>query len=863
MSLGTDWGSDPYPVRQPDESFVEYQAREREWRRRHPGETRHSYDIGQSWSPSGGKPAFPAASVGMPTAFAKFPATGEQLGDFEIASPSLLPAASRPAAVISHPTPDVRLDPDDRAREGPHLWKPEAPPPSYPSPVPTTPGSPPWFFAPSGAFAPGLRAPFDLPPEEIRRRQVLEATQFDTDWGEPPSGDGLQWSTTKFVYEPTQDEAGSPYRYPAQYGIYEQAFQGGSVPIGRWGMRWVDTTRMPYRILPASERHVWDLHVQSAQRHGSEKGSRGGLLDKRTVTPPMRDFPLLGDHPVDIVLPPGYGPPPKKFNLGDYAWIAQRDLPIGCPYPYPYLPVPQEDYASGRWLAPDYVPSISLPPPYDQTPWQCGATPQAVERKKGKQGEPFRNLLGDITDTDAIALSDAARAAEAEAARKAAEAAQKAGIPTPTGTAAPDEVGAQSSKVAQLEKAANELDARISRAADSAQAAKDRVELEKIQRRLGAENAWLEHLRVVKEKQDSGEEGYASPQGPSVGLPPGVPASPQPDPPPGPGGRAPPVRRKTTPADGQDELQNLRQLLIQWHKDWTEVDAGRKRLTAARAALDDANAKLRTVNGIWNGRGLKQAYDRHMENPRKSTFTAEQKAQYESELRKYNDAVAEIEAKRDRLGAAITAETTKLEGAVEVLGASRAALSAATANDAGMGTEIPTGGPIGTIAAKFGTSTQLSSEDIRRGVSGADLRFSYSLNVGLFINDETGFGEVLEIVRRRDGSHDAYKVVGGGASGLVFDGRDYRGDMVRGPGTTPNDGTPSHGFQIVTNKGVNPPESGVVPKMWHMFEGSVDRKWASVELHRMFGAGTLWGAGTPPPDNVPKLSFYGPGHGSR
>jgi hypothetical protein len=440
--------------------------------------------------------------------------------------------------VISHPTPDVRLDPDDRAREGPHLWKPEAPPPSYPSPVPTTPGSPPWFFAPGGAFAPGLRAPFDLPPEEIRRRQVLEATQFDTDWGEPPSGDGLQWSTTKLAYEPTKDDAGSPYRYPAQYGMHQQAFQGGSVPIGRWGVRWVDTTRTPYRILPASERHVWDLHVQSAQRYGSEKGSRGGLVDKRTVTPPTRDFPLLDDHSVDIVLPPGYGPPPKKFNLGDYAWIAQRDLPMGCPYPYPYLPVPQEDYASGRWLAPDYVPSISLPPPYDQTPWQCGATPQAVERKKGKQGEAYRNLLGDITDADAIAASEAARAAEAEAARKAAEGANKAGIPTATGTAAPDEVGSQSSKVAKIEKDAMALAERIARSSDTGQADKDKAELAKLQKKLGAEKEWLKHLRIVKENQEIGEEGYANPAPPAV--PPslvlrGGPPIPQP-----PGGGAPP-----------------------------------------------------------------------------------------------------------------------------------------------------------------------------------------------------------------------------------------------------------------------------------------------------------------------------------
>jgi len=71
-------------------------------------------------------------------------------------------------------------------------------------------------------------------------------------------------------------------------------------------------------------------------------------------------------------------------NLGNFAWVASRDLPIECPYPYPYMPVPQEDYASGRWLEAGYVPSIQLPAPFDSVPWTCGLAPDPWEERKGK-----------------------------------------------------------------------------------------------------------------------------------------------------------------------------------------------------------------------------------------------------------------------------------------------------------------------------------------------------------------------------------------------------------------------------------------------------------------------------------------------
>jgi hypothetical protein len=84
-----------------------------------------------------------------------------------------------------------------------------------------------------------------------------------------------------------------------------------------------------------------------------------------------------------------YDAPKREFSMADYAWVEQRNLPVECPYPYKFMPVPQEDYASGYWLDPKYVPSIPLPPPYDEIPWQCGVPEETSERKgKGKPSPP-------------------------------------------------------------------------------------------------------------------------------------------------------------------------------------------------------------------------------------------------------------------------------------------------------------------------------------------------------------------------------------------------------------------------------------------------------------------------------------------
>jgi hypothetical protein len=98
------------------------------------------------------------------------------------------------------------------------------------------------------------------------------------------------------------------------------------------------------------------------------------------------DAPLFGYKDYE---PPMAGQA-TSTDLTAFAWIPQRDLPYGCPYPHAYLPVPQEDFVSGAWLMPTYVPSIPLPHPYDLTPWRCGQVigGESGRGKGGKKQEP-------------------------------------------------------------------------------------------------------------------------------------------------------------------------------------------------------------------------------------------------------------------------------------------------------------------------------------------------------------------------------------------------------------------------------------------------------------------------------------------
>lgn len=589
-SLGDD-DFDPYPVRQAGETLAQYAARVGAWQRRNPGRTASSYDIGDSWTAAPGASGIATLSVGMPSPAAKFAPYGEQLGAFSIAGPAAMPVSTRSSvsapSALAQAGRLIRLDPMEWGGERPPDWGThEAPPPlrtimPVPSPGSERPpyqppyrpgppgegGSPPWFFAPGGAVTPGLREPRDPTPEELEsqrlqseRSEVLSRTQFDTAWGVPPSaGAGLQWSSTKFVYEPTKEPEGAPYRYAASVGVYTQPYMGGAVQAGYWGTRWVDVTKTPYRILPASERSVWDLEVQSAKRlQASGKQGSGKDALGRTIEVPLRPWEKEGGLGAGGPLAPfpNYGAPPKKFNLGDYAWVEQRTLPVECPYPYPYMPVPQADYSSGAWLSPDYVPSIPLPPPYDAVPWQCGVHAQPAEPIKSRGGgdgpPPSTPVIynyaysdtgggdGGTSDPGGTEGGGLTRA-QLEVLRARREQFD-VGLPTPTGSAAPpDEVEAARAMLAQKEEERRALlrkaEAGGPGAAEAAQkAARLLNELKTLASRIDD--------LVRGKKAESGEDGGYSTWGmpPAPPLPGNVLANPNPDPPPG---NPPPSRAQT------------------------------------------------------------------------------------------------------------------------------------------------------------------------------------------------------------------------------------------------------------------------------------------------------------------------------
>lgn len=333
------------PTRLPGETYAQWQARLEAWRR---GVVGDEAELSRTLL---------APSVGIPPASPRFAPspTGERLGDFRVTGTADLPAPriTRPAGA-----------------------SPAAPPSSGPS-VPA------WARpAMGGALPPGLRPPPTAEEEQSsgRRRWVLEVTGFDLAWGTPPDVEGLRWSPERFLYEPTADAQSVPYRGPASRGFYRQAYSNPTLGPGAWGWRWVEarTTRpdpaYPYRVVGRGEASALDLEVNNARLHRRAPDAEGArTIDVGTL--PTGRVPLPSPAPAIV----------RRPRMTDFAWIPQQDLPIGCPYPHAYLPVPRQDYVSGRWLLPDYVPSIPLPPPYDQTPWQCGKS-VAQESKKGKGG---------------------------------------------------------------------------------------------------------------------------------------------------------------------------------------------------------------------------------------------------------------------------------------------------------------------------------------------------------------------------------------------------------------------------------------------------------------------------------------------
>ena len=97
----------------------------------------------------------------------------------------------------------------------------------------------------------------------------------------------------------------------------------------------------------------------------------------------MRVTAMLGSFPFAT------RPEDWAYTLGDYAWILSVTIPVrdGSGYPYPYMPVPQDDYTSGRWLEPGYVPSIPLPDGYPAV--ACGSQAPSGAAARGGADVPL------------------------------------------------------------------------------------------------------------------------------------------------------------------------------------------------------------------------------------------------------------------------------------------------------------------------------------------------------------------------------------------------------------------------------------------------------------------------------------------
>jgi hypothetical protein len=384
------------PMRRSDETYAAWQARLEAWRRGHTG---GDAEVSRTLI---------SPAVGMPPVSLRFApsATGERLGDFEVTGTADLPAPQVASSASGMPSTETTSGTPAPSRS-PQPW----PSASF-----------------GGSVAPGLRAPPTMEGQLAwaPRRPVLEATGFDPAWGTPPEVRGLRWSPMRFLYEPAPDETGAPYRRPADRGYYRQPHQSPVLGSGRWGWRWIevestvpDPTR-PYRVLGTAEASALDVEVNRASLGRRLLAPEGGKIERKLdLREPARNW-----------IPPSTPAPAitRRPRMTDFAWIPQKDLPVGCPYPHAHLPVPRQDYVSGRWLSPDYVPSIPLPAPYDQTPWQCGV-PAVEQTRKGRGGPDAPPLSEQIVrrqDAPPPSWGPAEQTANLEV-----------GLPPPTGSAAP------------------------------------------------------------------------------------------------------------------------------------------------------------------------------------------------------------------------------------------------------------------------------------------------------------------------------------------------------------------------------------------------------------------------------------------
>lgn len=501
------------PVKRGDETESEFRSRELAWR------------TSQSGVGSG-----TAGGVGIPApSFGSIGAQGARLGDFDLTATATLPAPSRMGASAGFDpyAPDVRRI-DDVALDTPAMDA-----QADPSAPWTDPGIPalqaarpitlmPRRFGPVGGVVPGLREARDPTPEELERTRVLAATGFDTAWGAPPGGGaGLTWDPARYLYVPDRSKESLAYATQARDGYFLQPYRDAA---GTWRTRWTyaavptpDSAR-PYRVVDGpTAGGLWLTASQMSYVDPSMARIKSGEF---------REDP-------NAVFVPKYGAPPPQFRLSDYAWVGQRQLPVGCPYPYPVLPVPIADYTSGRWLDEDYVPSIPLPLPYDQTPWQCGVAKQPGKpHKKGEPPAPMTvEKVEKTPDPTHLVTADASL-----------------GIPPPTGTAAPkaggpgEKIAAIQTKLESVQAAQKALETKLATEQDSAKRAAlqsdiDALKAEGFKLANDLDDATQEQSRAT------GGDRYARSDTNTIAgprVPPGLPAKAKdPDPPPVPAPRDP------------------------------------------------------------------------------------------------------------------------------------------------------------------------------------------------------------------------------------------------------------------------------------------------------------------------------------
>ena len=520
-----------FPLRQPGESLREYEERREAWRRTQAG------------------------GLGIPSAGPKFTAAidGRELGEFQLSPGAGLPPPthSRPPEPPPPPPPGRRFAPPnpeaglpfneqstclpwDEENPPPRFYLPERPPCRYPGfpPDPSRPARGAMvpepvseeavrFGGPAGYIPPSLREPWDpVAPtaDALEREAVLARTGFDLAWGAPPPRGGLAWDISRYVYAPVQDATGVGYRNLARDGLYLQAYQGASLGPDVWGVRWVSTASRPYRVLPSNEAYAAWLRVQQYEAI-RRKGPEPELVSGAEESSKLRD-PVGPITPIGVELP-------RRTNLAAFAWVPQEQLPFGCPYPYPYLPVPQEDFASGRWLAPDYEPSIPLPPPYDHVRWQCGLSPAPGSAKKGGGGggPPPEDPNTDLAIMDVSAGLDDQSIHSSKASNIVVRPLLDVGLPAPGGNALsedPEQLSRRLENLVHEQKSENEIIERVGRELEKERDPQERARLERLLREL-SERARARRLEFERIKQtlreDHPDSTVAVPELPKVVTP--------------------------------------------------------------------------------------------------------------------------------------------------------------------------------------------------------------------------------------------------------------------------------------------------------------------------------------------------------